>query len=124
MEGSRKSPDTTRAGNNSDEGRSVMAGRMIAALTGLTIVASTVAASAKPMPDVNGVWKPVTGSDDRLMTIKLLNDRINIEATDLSCELTDLQIDEGSSITANSECSDESFTIYAKETLTVLPIDQ
>jgi len=76
------------------------------------------------MPDVNGVWKPLTGTDDRLLTIKHLKDSITIEGPDLSCTLTDLQIDEGSSVTANSECSDESFTIYAKETLTALPIDQ
>jgi hypothetical protein len=47
------------------------------------------------MPDVNGVWKPLTGSDERLLTIKRLDDKITISAPDLSCQLTDLQTDEG-----------------------------
>lgn len=81
------------------------------------------------MPDVNGIWKPLN-ADDRLMTIKLLKGKITIEAIDLSCTLTDLQSQATDlsksppSVTASSVCYDESDTIYAKDTLTVLPVGQ
>ncbi len=81
------------------------------------------------MPDVNGIWKPLN-ADDRLMTIKLLKGKITIEAIDLFCTLTDLQSQATDlsksppSVTASSVCYDESDTIYAKDTLTVLSVGQ
>jgi hypothetical protein len=60
------------------------------------------------------------------MTIKSAKSKITIDAPDLSCTLTELQsqadesMKEPPSLTANSVCYDESYTIYAKETLTVL----
>jgi hypothetical protein len=80
------------------------------------------------MPDVNGVWKPLS-ADNRLMTIKLANGKITIEAIDLSCTLSDLQTEDNSlmkppSVTATTVCSEESEVIYAKETMTVLQTGQ
>jgi len=72
------------------------------------------------MPDVNGVWKPLS-ADNRLMTIKMLKDKITIQAIDLSCELSELQTPESNasmtppSVTSNSVCDDKSDTIYMKE---------
>ena len=97
----------------------------VALLIGLPSGGSALAA----MPDVNGVWKPLS-ADDRLMTIKLLKGKITIEARDLLCTLSDLQseADDGSrsppSVTASSECGEESSTIYSKETLTTLRVGQ
>jgi hypothetical protein len=81
------------------------------------------------MPDVNGVWKPLS-ADNRLMTIKMLKDKITIQAIDLSCELSELQPQENNtsmtppSVTSNSVCDEESDTIYTKETLTTLRVGQ
>jgi hypothetical protein len=79
------------------------------------------------MPDVTGTWRPL-GSDSRPMTVKLLEDKITITARDLSCTLTNLQSEAKEpaanppSVTADSVCYDESFTVYAKETLTLLRV--
>jgi hypothetical protein len=81
------------------------------------------------VPDVSGMWKPLSG-DDRRRTIKLLKGKITIDAPDLSCALTDLQSPEDElskslpSVTASSVCNDESYTLYAKETLTLLRVGQ
>lgn len=98
---------------------------VVALLLGLSQAQTAFAA----MPDVNGVWKPLS-ADDRLMTIKLLKGKITIEARDLSCTLSELQsqADDPSmsppSVTGNSVCDDESDTIYTKETLTAVRVGQ
>lgn len=95
----------------------------------VTLGSSLARASPDTIPDVTGVWKPLS-ADDRLMTIKLLKGKITIEARDLLCTLTDLQSQADAlsmsppSVTANSVCYDESDTIYAKETLIVLRVGQ
>jgi hypothetical protein len=56
------------------------------------------------------------------MTIKQERGKITIEARDLLCTLTDVQASttDPNSIVANSECFEESDTIEAKETLTIV----
>jgi len=103
------------------------AGRCLQRLTLVAALVLLSASSASPadIPDVSGIWKPI-GSDDRLMTIRALGGKITIEARELSCTLTDLQAAANdlsrkpASVTANSVCYEESYTVYAKETLTVL----
>lgn len=96
-------------------------------LYGLMLLLSTNAlvmgVSAAELPDINGTWKPLNG-DDRVMTIKLLEGKITIEATDLSCTLSDLQAQKSAlpSVASNGVCYDESDTFYAKDTLTVLRV--
>jgi hypothetical protein len=94
---------------------------LLGVVTALILVGGS---RAGQMPDVNGVWQLLNGAEDHLLTITLLRDKITFEAPDLSCELTELQTQENGSITANSECSGEDHTAYAKETLTVLPVGQ
>lgn len=78
-------------------------------------------ANGASLPELSGVWKPF-GADDRLMTIKQERAKITIEARDLLCTLTDVQASttDPNSIVANSECFEESDTIEAKETLTIV----
>jgi hypothetical protein len=81
-----------------------------------------------PMPDVNGIWKPLS-ADNRLMTMRLANGKITVEANDLFCTLSDLQTDDDAlmtppGVTANSVCNEESDVVYAKETLTILKTAQ
>jgi hypothetical protein len=89
----------------------------------LVLVVCNLASSASgaSLPELSGVWKPF-GSDDRLMTIKQVGGKITIEARDLSCTLTDVQpsTTDPNSISASSECFEESDTIQAKETLTIV----
>lgn len=78
-------------------------------------------------PDVSGLWKPLN-SDDRLMTIKLSNNKIIIEAPDLRCTLSDFRSPEFNdlasppSVKATGICDEESETVYTKEMLTVLQV--
>ncbi len=82
-------------------------------------------AGSAQTPNVSGVWKPLSG-DDRLMTIRMSNGKITIEARDLRCTLTGLQAQPRDasmnlpSVIGNSVCDEESETTYAKETFTLL----
>jgi hypothetical protein len=99
------------------------------------LIASVVVVGAAPafaqtgIPDVNGVWKPLS-ADDRLMTIKLAKGTITIEARDLSCALSDLKREPNASskdppsVTAHSVCGEEAWTNYSKMTLTLLRADR
>jgi len=80
-----------------------------------------------PVPDVSGKWKPI-GSDDRVMTIKVANGELTIDAIDLFCKFTDLRRPQNpdpaglASFTANAVCDEESDTTYAKDTVTLLQV--
>lgn len=96
----------------------------------LTLGSLSAGSAPTTIPDVGGIWKPLS-ADDRLMTITLREDnKITIEARDLACTMSDLQpqmdphLMAPPSVTASSVCYDESDTIYAKDTLTVLRVGQ
>jgi hypothetical protein len=98
-----------------------------AQLIATLLLLSGSSAFAADIPDVSGIWKPI-GSDDRLMTIRAVSGKITIEARELSCTLTDLRPAANdvsrrpAAVSANSVCYEESYTIYAKETLSVLRV--
>jgi hypothetical protein len=87
------------------------------------LIFASPSAFAASMNDLNGAWKPLS-SDDRVMTIKQVKDKITVGARDLSCTLTSLQSETSDppSVTASGECFEESFTSYAKVTLTVVQV--
>ena len=101
-----------------------------AAVALLTSGSLSAGSAPTTIPDVSGIWKSLS-ADDRLMTITLREDnKITIEARDLACTMSDLQPQTDAllmappSVTANSVCYDESDTIYARDTLTVLRVGQ
>jgi hypothetical protein len=90
-------------------------------IVSLSCQLASPALAGPAIPDLTGQWKPLN-SDNRVMTMKSLKDKITIDAPDLSCTITELQSEENDphSVTGNSLCHDESETSYSKETFSLL----